>query len=71
MGKPKLAFFIMKFIDCLSEDTREAWPLIYRRLTGKRWKPPVKDERGITCETKIEDPEEIAKLMKEKPSRVI
>ncbi len=61
----------MKFTDCLSEDTREAWPEIYERLTGKKWENPTKDKRGITCETKLEDIEEISKIMKEKPGRVI
>jgi len=57
----------MNFVDCLSEDAREAWPLIYRRLTGKRWRAPKKDERGIECHVKI-DPKEVEQVMKQTPN---
>ena len=59
------------FTDLLSEKSRTSWPLIYKQLTGKKWKPPEKDKRGITCETKIEDLQEIDKIMRQKPERVI
>ena len=69
-----------KFVDVLSEKSKERWAGtekcdgkekvkgIYEHFTGKKWVPPVKDKRGIRCETKIESPEEIAKIMKQKPS---
>jgi len=63
-------FFIKtmaRFTDLLSEKGKQNWPEIYKQLTGKKWIPPKKDKRGIQCETKIEEPEEIAKLMKQKP----
>jgi len=41
--------------------------VLYKKVKGKKWVPPVKDKRGIRCETKIESPEEIAKIMKQKP----
>ena len=68
-----------KFVDVLSEKSKERWTGtekcdgkekvkgIYEHFTGKKWVPPVKDKRGIRCETKIESPEEIAKIMKQKP----
>ena len=59
------------FTDLLSEKSKANWPEIYQRLTGKKWENPTKDERGITCETKLEDIEEIDKIMRKKPERVI
>ena len=57
-----------KFTESLSETGRKNWPEIYRRLIGKEWVPPGKEERGITCETKLEDIEEIDRLMRQKPN---
>jgi len=52
--------------DSLSEKSRENWPEIYKKLTGKEWVPPQKG-RTIQCETKIEELPEIDKIMREKP----
>ena len=56
-----------KFADVLTEKGKENWAALYKKVKGKKWVPPVKDKRGIRCETKIEDTEEIAKIMKQKP----
>jgi len=53
--------------DSLSEKSRRDLPEIYKKLTGRKWVPPKKDNRAIHCETKIENVAEISKLMKEKP----
>jgi len=56
----------MNFIDSLNEQSRKRWPRIYKRFKRKDWIPPKKD--SIQCETKIEDVEEIDKLMRQKPN---
>jgi len=56
------------FVDAIqTEKSKENWAVLYKKVKGKKWVPPVKDKRGIQCETKIEDTEEIAKIMKQKP----
>ena len=57
----------MNFVKALSEKSKEDWPEIYKAIKGKKWVPPKQDKRGIRCETKIENTEEIAKIMKQKP----
>ena len=54
------------FYEALSENSRKYWPLMYELFTGKKWDSPTKE--GITCETKLEDISEIAKLMREVPN---
>ena len=58
----------MKFYDLLSEATRQEWPQIYHKLTGKKWKQDKKDERGITTEVQLENLEEIDKIMRQVPN---
>ena len=58
----------MNFVDSLSEKGKQNWVEIYRQFMGKKWENPTKDKRAIHCEVKIEDTEEIARLMAEKPS---
>jgi len=55
------------FVDFLSEKGKANWAEIYKQLTGKKWVPPKRDKRAIECDTKIEDTQEISKLMKQKP----
>ena len=65
------AFFIktMKnFVDSLSEQGKANWLRLYKKFKRREWKPAEKDKRGITCETKIEDAEEIGRMMR-RPSR--
>lgn len=57
----------MNFVDAISEKTKPNWAEIYKKYKHKKWVPPVKDKRGIQCETKIEDTQEISHLMQEKP----
>jgi len=59
------------FVELLSEQGKENWAQIYKQLTGKKWTPPMKDKRGIRCETKLESLEEIGKLMRQKPNYTI
>ena len=57
------------FVDAIqTEKSKENWAVLYKKVKGKKWVPPVKDKRGIQCETKIEDTEEIAKIMRQMPS---
>ncbi|MCJ7669542.1 MAG: hypothetical protein MUO61_03375 [Dehalococcoidia bacterium] len=56
-----------RFWELLSKSSKENWPEIYQRLTGKKWAPPERDRRAIHCETKLESLEEIDKTMKEVP----
>jgi len=53
--------------DSLSEKSRETWPEIYKKLTGRKWVSPKKDQ-PIKCEPKIESLEEIDKLMRQRPN---
>jgi len=57
-----------RFTDSLTEKGKENWAALYKKVKGKKWVPPVKDKRGIQCETKIENPEEIAKIMRQVPN---
>jgi len=57
-----------RFTDLLSEKSKENWPEIYWQLTGKKWIPPKKDKRGICLEARLEDVEEIGRMMR-KPGR--
>ena len=54
--------------ETLSETGRENWERLYKRLKRKKWEVPTKDERGITCETEMEDIPEIVRLMRQKPN---
>jgi hypothetical protein len=60
-----------RFTDSLSEKSKESWPEIYQRLTGRKWCAPEKDKRAIHLEVKIEDTAEIAKIMEERPNYVV
>jgi hypothetical protein len=58
----------MKLTDCLSEQSKELWPSLYKKFTKRVWKPPKKDKRGITCEVKIDVTE---RELREKPNYTI
>jgi len=60
-----------KFWESLSESGKPKWAELYKQFKGKKWVPPAQDKRAIECETKIESLEEIDKLMRQKPGRVI
>jgi len=68
LGSPFLLKKMATFWESLSEKSREDWPEIYQKFKGKKWENPIKDERGIQAETKIEDIEEIDRLMRQKPN---
>jgi hypothetical protein len=57
--------------DSLSERSRKDWPEIYERLTGRKWENPIKDKRAIHLEAKLEDTQEIARIMEQSPSYVV
>ena len=57
-----------KFTELLTEQGKEKWAELYKQLMGREWAPQDKPGRGIECETKIESPEEIDKLMRQKPN---
>ena len=44
---------------------------LYEALAGFPFIPPGSPDRSVHWQTKIESPEEIDKLMREKPKRVI
>lgn len=52
----------------LSEEDQEKLSQIYEQLTGRKLKPPKRDERLIHCEAKLESPREIAKIMEQTPN---
>jgi len=58
----------MNFLDCTTENGKRVLAELYEQLTGRKLKPPKKDSRAIHCETRLEDLEEIDKLMREKPN---
>jgi len=58
----------MDFVDCLSKQSKENWPVVYEHFTGKKWRPLRKDKRGIRLEAKLEDVEEIGRIMCQVPN---
>ena len=44
---------------------------LYRKLAGFEFIPPDSPDLLVRCETKLESPEEIDKIMRQKPRRVI
>jgi len=66
---PGSPFFIeMNFVKALSEKSKEDWDTLYKKYKHKEWRPPEEDKRGIRLEAKIEDVEEIGRIMR-KPGR--
>jgi len=57
------------FVDSLSESGKRNWLKLYKRFKYREWKPEEKDKRGITCETKIENLDEIGILIRQ-PSKM-
>jgi hypothetical protein len=57
----------MKLYFMLTEEDKEKLAQVYKNLTGRRLAPPPRD-KAILCETKIEDTEELAHLMEERPN---
>ena len=55
------------FYKAVSERTKANWEKVFQDAMGRKWEEPTGDERGITCETKIEDTTEIDKIMRQKP----
>ena len=51
------------FVESLSGKSKQNWALLYKKLTGKEWKPDVADDRGVSCEVNIEPIEEIKEIM--------
>lgn len=56
------------FVDSLSKQGKVNWLKLYKKFKRREWKPEEKDKRGISLEPKLEDLEEIGRLMR-KPSR--
>jgi len=56
----------MNFYEALSEKSKANWERLYQKYMRKKWEEPTKER--VTCETKLEDLEEIAKLMAERPN---
>ena len=56
------------FYEAVSERTKANWEKVFQDAMGRKWEEPTGDERGITCETKLEDISEIAKFMAEVPN---
>ena len=55
------------FVESLSESGKVMWAELYKQFMGKKWENPTKGERAIKCEPKLENLEEIDKLMRQKP----
>lgn len=55
----------------LSLENRNKLAEFYEEKFGKPFLPPGRHERAIELDTKLEDLEEIDKLMRQKPGRVI
>jgi len=61
----------MNFLDCTTEEGKKALAQVYKRLTGREFRPPRRKGRAITCDVKIESLSEIDKLMRQKPNYTI
>jgi len=55
--------------DSLSEKSRETWAELWKRYMGREWENPTK--QAIRLEGKLEAPEELERIMKERPPYVI
>lgn len=55
----------------LKPEDKLKWARLYRKLAGFEFSPPNSPSQTIQCEIKIESPEEIGKIMRQKPNRVI
>jgi len=51
--------------DSLSEKSKEEWPKIFEKLTGRKWKPKRKKDIDFS---ELESLPEITKLMSERPN---
>jgi len=60
-----------RFWESLSESSRPKWAELYKQFKGREWEKPLRDERAIQCVGKLEDTEEIKKIMKETPNYTI
>ena len=59
----------MNLIDAIQTESGKAnWAVLYKKYKHKKWVPPEKDKRGIRLEAKLEDVEEIGRIMR-KPGR--
>jgi len=54
--------------ESLSKENKGKLVQIYEQLTGKKFIPPKRDKRVIKCETKLESPKEMQKIMAEAPN---
>ena len=65
----KVSFFVktMELWFCLSEQNKSKLAQYYEQQFGMKLVPPGREKRGIECEVKIEDLEEIDRIMREVP----
>ena len=57
--------------DCITKENQERITKRYKERFGIELVPPTKDKRAVQCEVKLESLEEIDKIMRQKPGRVI
>jgi len=55
----------------LSEEDKEKLAQIYEQLTGRKFKPPARDKQTVHLEAKLEDAEEMEKIMKQAPNYAV
>jgi len=58
----------MRFYEAVSERTKPNWEKLYQDIKDRKWENPTKDKREITCETELEDLEEIDRFIREVPN---
>jgi len=59
---------IMELWFCLSEENKGKLARLYEELSGMKLVPPNREKRAIQCEVKIEDLEQIDKIMRKVPT---
>jgi len=51
--------------DCTTERGKETLAKLYKQLTGREFKQPIRDRRAIQCEPKLESLGEIKEIMEQ------
>ena len=60
-----------KFWESLTEPGSENWALLWETFMGKKWVPPEKGRRPISCESELESLPEMQEIMEEAPNYTI
>jgi len=58
----------MKLYFMLTEEDKGKLAQVYQQLTGRKLRPPEREQRAIHLEAKLEEPGEMVKIMEESPN---